>query len=414
MRTALRNHRRTGGIALAMVTALALLGIAALTVTGCSSSSGGSDPEVVTGISMTVSRDQAQPGQAVTVRANAAYRGDRAVDVDWYVDGIAGGDSAVGTITSANPATYTAPLEIPDAASVTIEARYDTLITASEVLPLVHTIFHVNAASGDNDTGSGIFSNPYKTITRALAVVDQGDTVYVHPGTYDEALGENFSLTIPLDSTLRGAAAESCLIVVGETSYGVWANNGATFEHFTLDIEAGATPSRGVGTTNTATIRDIHTNARFTNSVLYFRFPENASLIEDCSLINTTGVVDDRGIEIVDDAHVTLRNTIVDGYSLGVFVNTESDPLIEGCTFRNCTRGVIVYQESTLPDLGGGARGSMGGNTFLDNDDGLYHQGELTVYAIGNTWGSDPPVVGTMGDIGNDITVTGVGTVIYE
>ncbi len=414
MRTTLRSSRLSGRAVLALILTSTLLAIAVMTVAGCSSSSGGSDPEVVTGITMTLSRDQAQPGQDVTVRANAAYRDGRAVDVDWYVDGIAGGDTTVGIITSANPATYTAPLEAPAAGSVTIEARYDTLINATETFPVVFTIVHVDAATGDNSTGTGIFSNPLRTITQAIGMVDTGDTIMVHPGTYDEALGEHFSIVVPTSTTLRGAAAESCLIHVGDANSALWLNAGATMEHFTLDLEQGATASTGIALTNTGTVRNIHVNTLFGSSVVTTRYAANTTLIEDCSFVNTTGVVDSRGIQAVDDAHITVRNTTIDGYAYGIFVNTESDPLIEGCTFMNCACGVITFQSLSLPDLGGGARGSTGGNTFLDNSDGLYHQGEVTIYAIGNTWNTDPPTVGTQGDIGNDITLTGTGTVIYE
>lgn len=401
-----------GGLALTLASALVI--IVALTIAGCSSSGGGTDPEVVAGIDVTMSRAQAQPGQEVTAAARATYRDGRAVEVDWYVDGIAGGDTAVGTITQTNPATYTAPLVPPAAGSVTIEARYDTLITDTATLPVVFTIVHVDAVRGDDDAGTGVFSNPFQTITKGVTAAADWDTILVHPGTYDETLGESFTITIPWRSTLRGAAAESCVIVVGESSYGLWLNEDSTIEHFTLDVAQGTSPHRGIGMTNTSTIRDIRTSKDFTYSVVKTRYELCDGLIEDCVFVNTEGFLGGRGFEIADDSLPTIRNCVIDGYSYGIFVNTECEPRIEGCTIQNCSRGVIIYSDLSLPDLGGGAQGSVGGNTIVNNADGLMHGGTLTVYAIGNTWGSDPPVVGTQSDIGNDITLTNTGTVVYE
>ncbi len=47
------------------------------------------------------------------------------------------------------------------------------------------------------------------------------------------------------------------------------------------------------------------------------------------------------------------------------------------------------------PDLGGGPRGGSGGNIIRNNSEcGLRNDSTVPIYAIGNTWGNDPPLDG--------------------
>jgi hypothetical protein len=73
---------------------------------------------------------------------------------------------------------------------------------------------------------------------------------------------------------------------------------------------------------------------------------------------------------------------------------------------------LCCYQDdehNANPDLGGGARGSAGGNTIRNNIEcGIYNQTYSVIYAKFNTWTNDPPVAGV------DYCNTSTGGVIVE
>jgi|GEM_PF-6464837 len=64
---------------------------------------------------------------------------------------------------------------------------------------------------GDNGSGTGSSSQPYKTVTYVLFnnLAAAGDTIKVKAGTYDEALGEVFPLIIPNQVRLVGTEYSS-------------------------------------------------------------------------------------------------------------------------------------------------------------------------------------------------------------
>jgi hypothetical protein len=76
----------------------------------------------------------------------------------------------------------------------------------AETIP--HGPYHVDPARGDDTTGTGSLLRPFKTITRALAVAQSGETVLLRPGTYDEravTVRPGVTVTGPRSAVLRGA-----------------------------------------------------------------------------------------------------------------------------------------------------------------------------------------------------------------
>ncbi|MCL5037258.1 MAG: DUF1565 domain-containing protein [Chloroflexi bacterium] len=100
--------------------------------------------------------------------------------------------------------------------SVIIPAgAYYSTITASAVFAHVNNMtsnlkgvyipvtYYVNAGSGD-DSNDGSFSLPFKTITHAMTVAQNGQTVIVSEGIYNAALGETFPILVTDGTTMRG------------------------------------------------------------------------------------------------------------------------------------------------------------------------------------------------------------------
>jgi hypothetical protein len=70
--------------------------------------------------------------------------------------------------------------------------------------------YQVDPALGDDATGTGSAASPFRTITRALAAARPGETVVLHPGTYDEhvvTVRPGVTVTGPRNAVLRGADA---------------------------------------------------------------------------------------------------------------------------------------------------------------------------------------------------------------
>jgi hypothetical protein len=68
--------------------------------------------------------------------------------------------------------------------------------------------FYVNPVSGSDTTGNGTQATPYKTITKALAVVAKSSatnlTISLAAGTYSTASGETFPLIVPTSVSIAG------------------------------------------------------------------------------------------------------------------------------------------------------------------------------------------------------------------
>ncbi len=108
------------------------------------------------------------------------------------------------TITSAG----TVELVAMNMAGVT--ARATATITCSDRLD-----GHV-APDGDDANGTGDAAHPWRTITRALALLGDDCVVYAAPGTYDAAAGENFPIAIAKSAAIVGTGTgDECAIVDG-------------------------------------------------------------------------------------------------------------------------------------------------------------------------------------------------------
>jgi hypothetical protein len=131
-------------------------------------------------------------------------------------------------------------------------------------------------------------------------------------------------------------------------------------------------------------------------------------------------VVDDaqklgRGMEVIfGDTGTVIRGCVFTGFIEAIFLNGSSNALIEGCTFEGNVWGVDMCcpnsdDSNPNPDLGGGARGCPGGNTFGTNSGyGLENPTHNAIYAKYNSWAHTPPVA----DV--DYHNIGTGSIIVE
>jgi len=97
------------------------------------------------------------------------------------------------------------------------------------------------------------------------------------------------------------------------------------------------------------------------------------------------------------------------------FVFSGSDPIVQGCTIGEADGGIYITDGGT-PDLGGGARGSTGGNRFQgftpgSSDYAVRNNTANTIHAERNGWGVDEAQIPeVLYDSSDD---TSLGSVVY-
>lgn len=373
---------------------------AMLTAAGCG---GGGGPAEPNGLRMTLGAGRVQITREVPVEAVTLYSRRDAPDCDWYVNGVLGGDSTVGTVTQTNPGIYTAPDAVPTGGRVVVSAvsRTDSGHTDSDTLDVVFTIRYVDAMNGTDDAGGGAWTSPLRTLTYALDLCSDGDTLFAMPGEYDPDHGESGSFFVPAGVTLVGEDRTTCAVSgSGSDLCVVRLGDGATLDGFTIrnrEDDQMALLSTGGGL-----VRNVAVEGPFGYTAMRADGGRgdraNDVVIEDCHLINSASPHTGRALEVYYGSHCTVRGCEISGWQEGIYANRDSDPLVEETFITDNVFGVIAAGGGGLltePDLGGGARGSAGGNTISGNTlVGLSNQTTATLWAIGNTWTNDPPLTG--------------------
>jgi predicted outer membrane repeat protein len=156
----------------------------AFTISGCADDGGSPNP--VTSVVVEPHALNLEVGGVAVVGATVTGGGD--LSVDWYVDGVFGGDSISGSITQTNPATYSAPDTLPSEPEIVIKAvsRQNASKMDSCMVTLVFTTVYVDGMNGNDETGTGVIQNPVRSIARGIDIADSGMEVNVACGTYYE------------------------------------------------------------------------------------------------------------------------------------------------------------------------------------------------------------------------------------
>ena len=96
-------------------------------------------------------------------------------------------------------------------------------------------VYYVDAINGSDTTGDGSETMPWRTITHALSHVAGPDVeIHVAPGTYDEALGESFPLTMEPGVSLIGAGPATTVIAGNGTNSVILFSSAAVYTETTV------------------------------------------------------------------------------------------------------------------------------------------------------------------------------------
>lgn len=391
---------------------------------GCSSDSSGPDPLK----SVALDPDAMDVEVGYTAGITPTVTGGDNKDLTWYVNGIENGNSEFGTITHNSPVTYNAPNTLPNPGVVEVRAVAvaDTTKYDSCMVTLTFKVIHVDIGSGNDTTGTGYHHEPVKTITRGMELATSGGKVLVAPGVYDTDHGETYPIYPKGGVTLEGENWETCIMRGGSyagyaTSLGI---DGSAIRKFTFE----SAPDLGSDRwehyvymrADNIRVDSLRTAHRTYYSPIRLRYTTNA-IVENCVFDvpyldpAPSGIGQNRGFEILrDNPGMIVRGCTVKGFHEGLQMGADNDPLIENCIIEENDYGVTLCcfesnDHNPNPDLGGGARGSTGGNIIRNNVTcGLYNQTYNDIYAKYNTWNSDPPEE----DV--DYCNTSTGDVIFE
>jgi hypothetical protein len=386
---------------------------------GCGDDDGGSSPKPVTGVSITADKTVLEIGHISEI--TAVVTGDNK-NLTWYVNDIENGNAVYGTITHNSPVTYNAPDSLPAEATVYIVAvsDEDDAIADTVSIDLEFNKVFVKSDIGNDNTATGSVNLPAKTITKGLTLAEAGMTVLVFPGLYDFYNGEVFELAIPESVALVGMDWENCKIIGhGTGSYNasvLMDERGSSFRKFTLEMGEPEEEAWEVAIhmrDDNQLVDSIRVFERGVYAVLRATSTRN-SIVRNCHFAVDDGETWHKGYEITgSNQDFILRTCTASGFSDAVFVNGVQDPLIEGCSLTGNRYGLQMWYQppssNPNPDLGGGARGSAGGNDLSGNSVcGLNNLSSNTVYAMYNTWNNSPPVEGV------DYCNSGTGSVITQ
>lgn len=149
-------------------------------------------------VSVSISPSLVTMATLATQSFTATVSGSTNTAVTWQVNGVSGGNSTNGLISTtvlgtASEAIFLAPSAVPSPASVSVTAvsQADPTKSASATvtiqLPSRSGVTYYVSTSG-NDNNAGTLAAPWRTIQKAANTVQPGDTVQVRAGTYNEVV----------------------------------------------------------------------------------------------------------------------------------------------------------------------------------------------------------------------------------
>jgi hypothetical protein len=307
----------------------------------------------------------APPTNAVTtiVATGTNLAGARAVTVgtgDTAITGTIVDSSSGSSIKFRLSVPHGAPLG-PQPINITTPRGVGTLAGAVTITEIT-----ASAASGNDATGKGTTSSPFKTYKAAAAVAQSGDTVLLKNGTYNAASGNDWATltavafgaydgapNVPAGVTIKGESnTETKIVGPAPTTTGtafIFTGDGALEN---LDIEQFAVGVLARG--GTVSLKNIVVQ-QIGGDGVYVRGGSNATIAS--STIKTAGSA---GLSIFDTSAVTVdQGRITANGKWGVYSNTSGAITMMGTEIDgNWTIGGDAFN-----DLGGMLLTGLGAKT---------------------------------------------------
>ncbi|MCG3116451.1 MAG: DUF1565 domain-containing protein [Candidatus Manganitrophus sp. SA1] len=346
--------------------------------------------------------------------------------VIWSVDNVDSGNPSVGTITQTNPATYTAPATLPESNVVTVKATSSadpTLFATATVTFLTPETTVFIDENGVDGAECGTESSPCRSITRAIAQANPGQTVRAAAGTYDDST-ETFPIRMKPGVNLIGEDVAETVITSGRSiPVAVIAADNTVLSGFTLDpndetidtlvrIDSGSpaiTGNRFIDDRCEGICRTSHTAIEVNggspsisnNQFRGFGFTSTEGSLTAAILVHNNAAPtitqntlqqNRLAISVFDSARPSIERNSVISNDIGISVEGNASPYIGGTTQENS--GGNILSCNILADL------------VIDNESTL-------IFAENNAWDHSPPIVFSQARGGVDIAMIS-GSINFE
>jgi len=246
----------------------------------------------------------------------------------------------------------------------------------------------VNPNQGNDSSGNGSESAPFKTITQALRQAKPNSTIRLSPGTYSAETGESFPLMLKPQVTLEGDTSTRGRGIIIQGG-GVYLSRTSARQNVGLVAADGATLS-GVTLTNDNTsgyaLWIESASMEVTDNTFTGSGHDGISVVGNSApRIRGNHFVENgaNGITIYGTSRPQLVENVFERTGFGINIGQKAEPILTGNQVRQNRDGVVIH---------GFARPVLRNNQIESNQDN-------GVVAVGNS----RPDMGTSGNPGGNV-----------
>ena len=239
------------------------------------------------------------------------------------------GDGSKVTHTFLKAGKYTVSLTVTDSKGGNNAATTTIVVTLGEKI-------YVNA-SYTGSTSTGNQTAPYKTISEALNVASDTQTIQILAGTYNE------SITMKVGVTLAGESSDTVIIIPsGDT--------GITIDN--LNSQAVISGITIKNATKNGIYCGLATNLKITNCVFQsntvgIRTVNNSDpVISNCSFKSN-----ETALYLENNSSPTISDCTIENNVRGVFVDNNAAPRFSNCSISNNSGSGVVIENYSTPTL---------------------------------------------------------------
>lgn len=250
------------------------------------------------------------------------------------------------------------------------------------------TQLFVNPTRGNDSSGDGSESAPFKTITQALRQAKPNTTIRLSPGTYSAETGESFPLMLKPQVTLQGDASSRGRGIIIQGG-GLYLSRSSARQNVGLVAAQGASLS-GVTLTNSNTsgyaLWIESASMEVTDNTFTGNGHDGISVVgNSASIIRGNHFVENgaNGITIYGTSRPQLVENVFERTGFGINIGQKAEPILTGNQVRQNRDGVVIH---------GTARPVLRNNQIESNQDN-------GVVAVGNS----RPDMGTSGNPGGNV-----------